>query len=243
MARIIDSVLVYDDGPDQSTELDQGMPVAAVAGEPGGFDREYGSNAPLADRGQQTLEARPRDAATRAAEIIIDHLDDGPAELLGAIGEPVLAVPGLLFVHELVGRRLTDVDESTAREMVSRDFGHRRPPGPPAPRRSRAAGLPPTPPTPPAVRGSAPSDARPRRTGLAVDSRCSASCLAPSVPESDRRKPRTASICARRVRRTSRERRGSTQTLCCAADSCVIHAGMQATDPSGCGMTTRLVPR
>jgi hypothetical protein len=32
MPRIIESVLVYDDGPDKSTELDQRMPVAAVAG-------------------------------------------------------------------------------------------------------------------------------------------------------------------------------------------------------------------
>src|SRR5271166_4437144 len=45
MASIVDSVLVDDDGPDQSAELDQRMPVAAVAGEPGGFDREYGANA------------------------------------------------------------------------------------------------------------------------------------------------------------------------------------------------------
>jgi hypothetical protein len=31
MPRIIDSVLVYDDSPDQSTELDQRVPVAAVS--------------------------------------------------------------------------------------------------------------------------------------------------------------------------------------------------------------------
>jgi len=93
MPRIIDSVLVNDNGPDQSTELDQRMPVAAIAGEPGGFDREYGSHAPLADRCQQTLEARPSDAAARPAEIIIDDLDEGPAELFGAIGEPILASP------------------------------------------------------------------------------------------------------------------------------------------------------
>ena len=134
MARIIDSVLVYDDGSDQSTELDQRMPVAAV-GEPGGFDREYGSDAPLADRCQQTREARPSDAAARAAEIIIDDLDGGPAELLGMIGKPVLAPSALLVVHELIGRRLADVDDGPAPEMVSRDLGHRRPP------RRGAAGL------------------------------------------------------------------------------------------------------
>ena len=67
-----------------------------------------------------------------------------------------------------------------AREMVSRDLCHRRPPRPPAPRRSRAAGLPSTSPTAPAISESAPLDARPRRTGLAVDSQSSSSCLAPS---------------------------------------------------------------
>ena len=115
MPRIIDSVLVDDDGPDQSTELDQRMPVAAVAGQPRGLDREYGADASLADRRQQALEARPIDAAARAAEIIIDDLDDGPAELPGAIGEPILPPLALLIVHELIGRRLADVDEGAAR--------------------------------------------------------------------------------------------------------------------------------
>src|SRR5229473_4818801 len=208
VARIIDSVLVYDDGPDQSTELDQRVPVAAVAGEAGGLDGEHGADACLADRRQQTLEARPSDAAARASEIVIDNLNGGPSELLGAIGEPVLAPLALLVVHELIGCRLADVDEGAAREMVSRDLGHRRPPRPPTPPRSRAAGLPPTPPTAPSVRDSATSDGRPRRTALAVDSRPSASCWTPSIPESDWRKPRSASTSARRARKTSRERAG-----------------------------------
>src|SRR5207245_9232005 len=45
---------------------------------------------------------RPRSSSTT--------LDGGPAELLGAIGEPVLAVPALLVAHELVGRRPADVE-------------------------------------------------------------------------------------------------------------------------------------
>src|SRR5260221_1048049 len=58
MPRIIDSVLVYDDSPDQSTELDQRVPVAAVTGQPRRLDREHGADAALADRRQQALEAR-----------------------------------------------------------------------------------------------------------------------------------------------------------------------------------------
>src|SRR6478735_1054491 len=219
------------------------MPVSAVTGEPGGFDREYGSDASLADRREQALEARPVNSAARATEIIIDDLDNRPAELFGAIGEPILAPLALPVVHELIGRRLTDVDESGTREMVSCDLGHRRPPRPPARRRSRASGLPPTPPTALAVRELAPSVARPCRTGLVVDSLPSGSCLASSIPESDWRKPRSASTSARSERSTSREKRGSMRISCCAADSCVIQTGMQATDPSGCGIATSSTPR
>ena len=49
-----------------------------------------------------------------------DVLDVGPAELPGATGEPVLAPLALPVVHELIGRRLPDVDVGAAREMVSR---------------------------------------------------------------------------------------------------------------------------
>ena len=64
MPRIIDSVLVYDDRPDQSTELDQRMPIATVTGQPRRLDREHGADAAFADRSQQALEARPLDAAS-----------------------------------------------------------------------------------------------------------------------------------------------------------------------------------
>ena len=92
MPRIIDSVLVYDDGPDKSTELDQRMPVTTVAGQPRRLDRKDGADPPLTDCSQQALETRPLDAASRAAKIIVDKLDRGPAELPGTVGEPVLAV-------------------------------------------------------------------------------------------------------------------------------------------------------
>src|SRR5215472_93355 len=81
MPRIIDPVLVYDDGPDKSTELDQRMPVATVTGQPRRLDRKYGADPPRTDRSQQTFEARSIDAASRAAEIIVDNFDCGPAEL------------------------------------------------------------------------------------------------------------------------------------------------------------------
>jgi hypothetical protein len=95
MSRIIDSVLVYDDGPDKSTELNQRVPVAAVTSQPRRFDREYGTDAAFADRCQQALEAGPIDAAPGAAKIIVDDLNCRPAELPGTLGEPVLAAAAL----------------------------------------------------------------------------------------------------------------------------------------------------
>src|ERR1700732_2998137 len=203
MPRIIDSVLVYDDGPDKSTELDQRMPVATVAGQPRRLDRKDGADPPLTDCSQQALETRPLDAASRAAKIIVDKLDRGPAELPGTVGGPVLAVAALRIVQELVGRRLADVDESTAGQMISSDLGHRRPSRLPAPPRSRTAGLRPVLPAVPSVRGRARRGARPARTGPAECLRSWASLLAFSIPESEWRKPRRASISARKDRRIS----------------------------------------
>lgn len=146
MTRIVDSVLVDDDCADQSTELDQCMPVATVAGEPRGLDREYGADRAGADSGQQPLEPGTDNATTRASEIIVDDLDRAPAELLGAIGEPVLPTAALVIVGELVCGRLPDVDEGATRQVLGRDLTHDRPPLPPCwrvPLRSRAAALPP----------------------------------------------------------------------------------------------------
>ena len=102
MARIVNSVLVDDDGADQSTELDQRMPVAAVAGETRGLDRKHRADTAVADGGQQSLEAWTGDAATRSSEIVVDDLDSRPAELLGAIGKPILPPLTFKIVHELI---------------------------------------------------------------------------------------------------------------------------------------------
>src|SRR5712691_8035979 len=56
-----------------------------------------------------------------APQIIVDDLYRCPTELPGTIGQPILPAPALVIVHELIGRRLTDIDACAAREMVSRD--------------------------------------------------------------------------------------------------------------------------
>src|SRR5215471_20646743 len=117
------------------------MPVAAIAGKTRRLNREYSADTAVADRCEQPLEAGTRDAATGAAEVVVDDIDVGPAKLLGAIDEAVLAPPALMIVRELVCCRLPDVDAGAAGQMLSRDLGHRRAPHLPplpAPSRSRA---------------------------------------------------------------------------------------------------------
>src|SRR5262249_34219812 len=142
MARIVDSVLVGDERPDQSTELDQRMPVAAITGKTRRLNREHSADTAVADRCEQPLEAGTRDAPTGAAKVVVNDIDVAPAKLLGAIDETVLASSALMIMRELVCCRLPDVDAGAAGEMLSRDFGHRRcprlPPSP-APPQSRAA--------------------------------------------------------------------------------------------------------
>ena len=57
MTRIIDSVLVYDDGPDKSTELDQRMPVTTVARQPRRLDRKDGADELPGTIGEPVLTA------------------------------------------------------------------------------------------------------------------------------------------------------------------------------------------
>jgi hypothetical protein len=80
MPRVVDAVLVGDQRADQAAELEQRVPVTAVAGKPRGLDRDDGTDPPLADRGEQLLEAGAGDTGAGTAEIIVDHLHVRPQE-------------------------------------------------------------------------------------------------------------------------------------------------------------------
>src|SRR5580700_12162364 len=104
------------------------MPVTAITGKTRRLDREHCADTTVADRCEQPLEAGTRDAATGAAEVVVDDIDVAPAKLLGAIDEAVVAPSALMIMRELVCCRLPDVDAGAAGEMLSRDLGHRRSP-------------------------------------------------------------------------------------------------------------------
>src|SRR5262249_3709230 len=139
MARIIDSILVDNNRADESTELDQCVPVAAIARQARRLDREHSTDATLANRGQQVLKAGQADPVARATQIIVDDLYRSPTELPRAVSQPVLPSPAFVIVHKLIGSRLTDVHIRATGKMLSGDLGHRRSFRLRAPARSRAA--------------------------------------------------------------------------------------------------------
>ena len=87
------------------------MPVTAITGKTRRLDREHSADTAVADRCEQPLEAGTRDAATGAAEVVVDDIDVAPAKLLGAIDEAVLAPSALMIMSGNYGdalHRLTD---------------------------------------------------------------------------------------------------------------------------------------
>ena len=138
---IVDAVLVGDQRPDEAAELQQRVPVASVAGQAGRLDRHHRADPALADRCQQLLEPGAVDARARAAEIVINDADVGPAKMPRPLDQSVLPSTALDVVDYLVDRRLPDVDDRLPGEMVSLDPAHGAPPSR-SETRPRAKGLP-----------------------------------------------------------------------------------------------------
>jgi len=105
MAWVVDAVFVSDQRADQAAELEQRVPIAAVARQTRSLDRDHDADPAFADRGKQLLEARPSDPRTRAAQIVVDHLDRSPAKRTGAVGHPILSAAAFVVVEHLVGSR------------------------------------------------------------------------------------------------------------------------------------------
>src|SRR4029450_3802860 len=79
--RRIDRLLIDQHGVDDATHLDELLPVAAVAGKARHLPCGDRADLAQADLGHHTLEAGPGHTARgRAAEVIVDRLDLGPAE-------------------------------------------------------------------------------------------------------------------------------------------------------------------
>jgi hypothetical protein len=66
-ARIVNPVAIYDVGSHESAKLEQVMPIATIAGEPRGFNTEYGPYCTLADAADQIPETGTIHRSTRRA--------------------------------------------------------------------------------------------------------------------------------------------------------------------------------
>lgn len=129
MARIVDAILIDDQCSNEPVELQERMPIPAVARQPRGLTRDHSANLPFANGGEQLLETGTRGAATRATEFVVDYGHLAPAQLPGKVGQAVLAALALAVVDDLVCRRLVNVDDGPASKVLRRDIAHRRPPG------------------------------------------------------------------------------------------------------------------
>lgn len=197
------------------------------------------ADAALADCRQQPLKARPRYPRARATEIIVNDLDGGPTQCLGALSKSILPPATLVVVDHLIRRRLADIDHGATRQMIRRDLGHRRSPRPPPRSQHPCSPLPSVGRAVAVAVSSAHLSVRPLpstavRTDL-VDSLESFPCPAPSRRgESPSAEPRSESTSARNAIRAPGAKRGCAMSAADrVASACVIQAGKSARVVSG----------
>ena len=117
--RVIQPVLVQDEGVVVGADLQQPVPVCVVAGQPRAFQAEYDPCPAQGHLGDQVLEPFPvRGGGSRMALVDVDHVDPagGPAERDGPAAQVVLARGGLGVVGDLVEGGLADVEVGVAAE-------------------------------------------------------------------------------------------------------------------------------
>jgi hypothetical protein len=139
-ARIVDAIMIDEEGAHQGAQVDQVMPVATIASEARGFEAEHGAYDPAAHGGHQPLEARPLyQPRSRAAQIFVDRLDAREAQGARRVCERILATLALQVIADLHGGGLPNVHDGAAPEVLRTDFriqdappGRRRRPGVPA---------------------------------------------------------------------------------------------------------------
>jgi hypothetical protein len=121
LTRIVQSVIIGDQDPEDGSEFQQLIPVLAGAGQPARLGAEDQPDVVEPDFGQEPLEAGAVGGRAAAeAEVVVDDQDAvrPPAQGHGAIGELVLAVGGFPVIEDLLGRGLAHVDHSEAVEVV-----------------------------------------------------------------------------------------------------------------------------
>jgi len=91
-------------GSNKSTELNQRMPIAAVARETRRFDCEHRTDAALANRGKQALETGAAYTISGSTHVFVNYLNIHPTKLVRAINETVLPSLAFQIVYKLPWR-------------------------------------------------------------------------------------------------------------------------------------------
>src|SRR5271157_2144846 len=121
LTRIVETILVEDQGVGQGTDLQQAMPVAVVPRQPGDFQAQHDAGIPQAHLGDQVLKALPvRCRGPRLALVVVDDQDtfDGPTQGDRPLPQRVLPLGALAVFHDLAERRLTNVQICIALKMT-----------------------------------------------------------------------------------------------------------------------------
>jgi len=127
----VDRLLIDQDGVDHPAHLDQLLPVSAIASEARDLARADGADFAKAYFRDHSLEASALDAARRrTAEIVINDLDLRPAKLHQPASHGVLQRTALAVVQNLMGRRLSHIEQRLALQVMGADLvrDHGRPP-------------------------------------------------------------------------------------------------------------------
>ena len=128
LSRIINAILVDDEGIGQATDLDEAIPVAAGTSQARGLQAQDGAGTAESDLGHQVLEAVASDGGgPGVALVLVDDVDVslGPSELLGSLRQVVLAGGAGDVVAHLHGGRLPDIDQGSASRCSVRILGGR----------------------------------------------------------------------------------------------------------------------
>ena len=120
-AGVVNPVAIGDQAVVIAAQVEQRVPVGAVARQPGDFPRQDQTDLAQRDAADQVGEALAvRRTPGGEAEVGVDHLDIAliPAQLDGALAQGVLQAGALLVGQDLVRGRLAHVDHGLAAEMV-----------------------------------------------------------------------------------------------------------------------------
>jgi hypothetical protein len=125
LGRIIDAVFIENERVHQGADLQQAMPVGAVACQPRYFQSQDDPRLTQAHLGHQFLEALAiHRRGAGLAQIAVDHDDllDGPAQCHCLLAESILALGALLVLEDLTDRGLPNIQVSVALQMAGVHF-------------------------------------------------------------------------------------------------------------------------